>query len=105
MVFQSQVNAGSTVLTTPNTDLTIGAWHHLVFVRDRTAGTFQLWQNGQAITNGNTNPTFLTTSWESAYIGYYSGQYIDGLLDQVRFYNYALSATEVSLLYNYGVGN
>jgi hypothetical protein len=76
-----------------------GVWHHLVAVYD--GDTMSMYLDGSlsaelAYTNG------LTPNVSSMYIGwdpYSSDRHFDGVMDEVRIYSRALSATEVEELY------
>ena len=100
---QRQVNNGNTVLST-------NTWHNIVVIW--SSGTVSMYVDGNAetITNtsntytGSTIPTTTTSSTKSNRFGAitYSGgstSYSDIKLDQVRIYDSALSASNVSTLY------
>ncbi|MCL5006901.1 MAG: LamG domain-containing protein, partial [Patescibacteria group bacterium] len=83
-----------------NTAIATGAWHYACFVKDGTAGTYYL--DGQP--NGS-----ITASLDVVYragdfaIGkdYRDNvDYFNGLLDNLRIYNRALSSAEISLIYS-----
>jgi hypothetical protein len=98
---------GETLTNAPSANITAGAWWHVVWVRDVTAGTMQIWQNNSRVLNQSFNPTFVHTSgWSSTRLGYYSyaTSYFDGKMDQIRLYQRTLTAIEIGLLYNYGLG-
>ncbi|MBF0570362.1 MAG: hypothetical protein HQL12_00680 [Candidatus Omnitrophica bacterium] len=84
----------------PSYALTPNVWTHLVFVQ--ISGTSTLFANGMQ--QGTINQTF---SCPAAYIGReknYAQTYYGSMAD-VRIYNRALSASEISQLYNTGLGN
>jgi prepilin-type N-terminal cleavage/methylation domain-containing protein len=77
-----------------------GSWIHGVFTYDGV--TLRAYVNGSLIgsaakTLDNTNTIFTIGRWDSAHANYY----FDGRIDDVRAYNRALSAVEVTALYNY----
>ncbi|MFA6109945.1 MAG: LamG domain-containing protein [Candidatus Latescibacterota bacterium] len=79
-----------------------GSWHHYLFV-SRSSTNHELYVDGQsvgtsAISRALPNPLSNITigAW------YPTNQHFNGALDEVRIYNRALSATEVSSLYNLG---
>lgn len=95
---------------TPDTN-----WHHLVVQITATEKEIYLDGVKQTITNSNSG-TGTNTSWISypSYDGTVQGvigilrlsspQYSDGSIDQVRIFNKAISAAEVSKLYGNGAG-
>jgi len=100
---QRQHNRGNTALST-------NTWHHICVIW--SSGTMYLYLNGSAetLTNlsntytGSTIPTTTTSSTKSNRFGAvtYSGgstSYSDIKLDQIRIYDSALSAADVSTLY------
>lgn len=85
--------------------ITPGVWTHVACVRN--AGTWQLYINGVAdggtIGNGPNSPSTNTTIGASKTSGGVAGSFFGGLMDDVRFYERALSAAEIAALYNYGI--
>lgn len=82
---------------------TTGQWIHLLGVHDGTSG--KLYVNGVlAATAVNTPLSVTSTSWD---IGAHKAPnyYLDGKLDDVRIYNRALSAGEISQLYKSKIYN
>jgi hypothetical protein len=70
-------------------------WHYVVFTADGT--NLNIYYDGALVKSGAgtiTSPGYL------ARIGSSSSRYFNGLIDEVRIYNRALSASEVSQLYN-----
>jgi hypothetical protein len=91
-------------------DIPIGGWSHLVGTWDGT--TLRLYINGAL----NQYAALNITPWDSGcpfHIGgvydptgdcAYEGQFFNGLIDEVTYYNQALSPGQVSSLYNAGGG-
>jgi len=84
-----------------------GEWLHLVEVRDTAAKTYQFFVNGVGATPQSyaNNPTGGTNS--STYIGGNPNLPFNGIIDDIRIYNRALSAGEIDSLYhlnNWGNG-
>ena len=94
----------------PSSDITSqlwdGNWHHIAFTISRTGnGIFYL----DGVPKGNTStstvgnldnnlPLFIAASRDVG--GAPPNLYFGGLIDDVRIYNRALSATEITALYN-----
>ena len=98
----------TTELPFPDTDFPIGTWFHFACVADNAAGKVTAWINGLKARELVHSVT--------ANVGYHNnlsiGRFYDprtepafnGALDEVRFYNRALSAAEVQALYNVASG-
>mgnify|MGYP001601057921 CR=1 FL=1 len=83
--------------------LTSGAWNHIVATFDGT--TRRTYVNGRQTaqdTPAGVNVTANQTLWISTYTG--AGNFFSGQIDDVRVYNYALTATQVQQLFNQGAG-
>jgi len=82
--------------------LPLGVWTHVAVVK--SSSTFTYYQN--AVSKGTGNQTVNEDS-NPFYIGgdYDNQGAIDGVVDEVRLYNRALSATEVAALYNASLGS
>ncbi|MGJ8677952.1 MAG: LamG-like jellyroll fold domain-containing protein [Akkermansiaceae bacterium] len=76
-----------------------GGWNHWVFTKNADSGVMNIYLNGSLwhTGSGNTRPMSYITSAFLGSAGGLSGTY-DGLIDEVRMYNYELSAEEVSNL-------
>lgn len=87
-------------LTTPNW------WYHIVAICQQVGTDYTLSvyiNNTLMATNTVSYPRKTTSSSQPVQIGrYYLGelQYFDGIIDDLRIYNYALSPAEVSALFN-----
>jgi len=78
-------------------------WYHLSFVRQGSKAT--IYKNGISIKTGTSHPTSLLPSTNKLLIGagYAGNQYLmNGLIDDVRIYNYARSASQILQDYNEG---
>ena len=86
-------------------DWVAGTWYHLAHVFKQNAGTpsGEWFMNG-ASENSGTHGGPLTPAWGTEALrigaGYFDDD-LDGTLDDVRFYNRALSAYEISELYSH----
>lgn len=82
----------------------LGEWHHIVFTVN--AGSAKIYQNGTERNSGTYTDNGIEDpgQWK---IGKFSKEsldgFFDGLIDDVRIYNRALSAQEIKNLYNSGV--
>ena len=80
-----------------------GVWQHIVFTGDSNG--IKLYLNGALVDSDSWNGTFMTytnTNYKFNRLGY-SGSgisYLEGEIDQVRFFTSALSAENVKKLYN-----
>jgi len=84
-----------------NTVLSANVWYHIAVVND--------WDNDEAILYLNGNQDAIDTEWTSSMNSYTTSvkigtrtldNYFDGTIDEVRIYNRALSAEEISTQYN-----
>lgn len=102
--YEHESGAGVNTERTWDTNLATGRWYHVAIVRDATAKTVSLYLDGAL---------FSTQSYTSAPTGGTVGilhvaqstsasRYFDGKLDDIRVYNYALSAAQISYIYNRG---
>ncbi len=75
-------------------------WHHLVLLRDTTAGFVRLYRDGLLVSEtavgGSTPPVSATKDFRA---GRYGGSnYFSGLMDDIRKYDRALTQSEISWL-------
>jgi hypothetical protein len=98
-------NGAAIFFATGGTTLTTGTWYHLTATFDAT--TLKIYTNGVIGTNATFSGTQTTYSTNPPSIGAYStGTFpFNGQIDDVRIYNYALTAGQVKLLYNNGAIN
>jgi len=75
------------------------AWHLVTVVSDPTEG-YKIYQNDQQIFS-TTQPGFGLANWR---LGTQNGAWLDGMIDEAGLWNRALTATDVSDLYNSGAG-
>ena len=103
-------NSGGTSNVCSTLTLEAGKWYHLVGTYDADAGTpRRLYTNGVQTTSNGTVFTPTVISNISAYIGgggfnngagWTGGNYFNGVIDEIRVYNRALSAEEVKALHS-----
>ncbi len=80
--------------------LPAGVWHHLVLTWD--GATLKLYLDG-ALNNSTAATVSITDNNTDVTIGYnIANEYFAGTMDEVKMYNYALTADEVKLEYNHG---
>ena len=89
-----------------NTIISSDTWYHIAVVVNQ-GGNIEFYING---INDGSNPSLGTTiasGIDNSVLGARtdSGQYFDGLLDDMRVYNRSLSAKEIDALYKLGIGN
>ncbi len=75
-------------------------WKHVAFTYDKAAGKVIQYIDGEQVKVSDFSETIATTT-ENLQIGRrIAGHYFEGVIDEVRLYNRALSAEEISDLYN-----
>jgi hypothetical protein len=102
--FHGQPVNGFQIITMTGT-LSNNNWYHLACVYDRTAHTLSIYVNG-TLNNSMAETNNLDTNTGPSYIGTGNGsQWFAGTIDDVRVYNRALSASEITQIYNGGSGS
>jgi hypothetical protein len=82
---------GSTTNDDASAKITAGTWNHIVVTNNDTTVTYYL--NGVA--TGTDTAGIGANNATALYLGYDGTNYFDGLIDDVRIYNYPLSTTQV----------
>ena len=77
--------------------LPINTWTHLTVTYN--GSTLTLYRNGVAVANSNVSATLSPTTLSLQIGGSQFGEYFKGLIDEVRIYNRALTATEIQATY------
>lgn len=82
-------------------------WTHIIGIYDDTAGTVAIYKNNSlaesgSLPNTRSGPTGSPDLTIGAYDQWGGGGYADIAIDDVRFYNRALNASERTALYNLG---
>jgi hypothetical protein len=80
----------------------VGQWRHFIYVFSNKTHTAKLYADGVLIKTLKTfKQSFDSSNAEDLYLGKFSDSWypLNGQLDEVRFYNRALSATEIPALY------
>lgn len=81
--------------------INIGEWHHLTATVNGSKITLYIDGNFDKEVNQTQTPTFATEALKIANQNSGNDLYFNGIVDEVRFYNRALSATEVKTVANY----
>jgi hypothetical protein len=79
----------------------VGQWHHLAFVYSVSTSTKAIYYDGAPYSSSSTSIEALTTDRATigiAWSGDTRNLHFDGMVDEVRFYNRALSPSEVAEL-------
>ena len=84
-----------------NSTLSTGQWYHLVGTWD--GSTVTLYIDGTAQSTTASASTIGYNTGTPAYIGRYSTNYFEGLIDEVALFNSALSVSDITSIYNSGV--
>ncbi len=101
VTFEIKTSAASQVVTTSKL-LTLGVWSHLTVTLSNNVLT--IYQNGVVIGKSTTvtlRPYNLGTVVSNNFLGkslFTSDPYFSGKMDEVRFYNYALTSAEINAL-------
>ena len=98
-VFRYEHSGGSNYDLASGHVLQPNQWVHLVVVRDDATGNAYTYVNGTLTQQATSSPTPSINS-APTYIGSWSGTVFDGLIDDVRVYNRALSGSEITLLFD-----
>lgn len=92
-------NPGTTVVNT-------GSWQHFVLTWDNSLGSNKqaIYKNG--VLDSNNNVTITAATPTNLFMGtrFNSTEFYNGALDEVGIWKRALTASEISLLYNSGAG-
>lgn len=91
---------------TSSTSMSTGTWYHCAIVKSTDSGTnVTFYINGVAA--GTASVGSVTTPSGTAYFGGYNGasNFLDGVLDEFGLWSRALTADDISKLYNAGRGN
>lgn len=99
LAFESWVGGGSTGLVTAPNAIELNAWQLFTASVDGQ-GTVMLYKNGQLLTTGNAGISNVTR--RNNYMGrsnWSADQYFQGMMDDIRIYNYCLDAESVAKLY------
>ena len=84
------------------TSIPLNTWKHLVVTFDTTTDLASIYLDGVLITSA-AKPDWNTANETSFYLGrsYQGSNSFNGVVDDLKIYNYALTQTEITNLYNY----
>ena len=98
--------SSDTLQSKTGTPVSLGVWTHIVGVLDFQNSRILVYKNGSLLSSTGVSfgaSTYTASSGATDSLGQVSGQqFYNGILDDVRVYNRALSATQVKQLYNLG---
>jgi hypothetical protein len=81
----------------------LNQWQQVVVTYDSSAGVESLYFNGSFSESWNPSPLALNSSRPMTFGRWaWGGQYYNGLLDEVQFFNRALNGAEIQAIYNAG---
>ena len=89
---------------TPTANLAINIWYHLASVFDNVNQTFTIYVNGASALSESENGTMLTNAQNFVFGQSHAGERWNGLVDDVRIYDRALSQAEIQSDMNTPVG-
>jgi hypothetical protein len=93
---------GSTVSVLTSTPLTAGNWAHLVFIFDASANEVYAYINGSLDKTTSVTAPFKTTFTTLFRYTPATTHYYDGQAAQICIYNYTITSSQVTALYNSG---
>ena len=105
--FYLRDRGGTLAGVTGATDLTDGAWHHIVAVRDASADQILIFVDG--VLEDSTPVTYgagfdsTTAALNMGWLHRSHGYHFDGVVDEVAIYDQALSASDIQQHYNNGL--
>lgn len=84
--------------------LTLNAWNHVAAVYDQSTGTRRIYVNGAQAGERTDPPITVVQGRAPVMIGAASatGDFFNGLIDEISFYSRALSAAEIEAIYGAG---
>ena len=78
-------------------------WHHISWVINKLNENMQVYRNGTLVSNSVQKTVTWAGSSTDVVIGRLAARFFNGLIDDVRIYNRALSQKEITTLYQAGV--
>ncbi len=102
---ETDYNQSTNLKYTSSSTYNDGNWHHLVVALNQSAGQRTIYIDGSLVNTGTLSSNSWSGTGQKVTLGaFYSSssgysQYFDGSIDQVRIFNKAISASEVTKLY------
>jgi len=92
------INTSVDVVAADGGAISVGDWHHIAYAIDATAGTAELYLDGALATTitFTGTPLLMKPDQELRIGSSYPTEFMNGMIDEVRIYNRALSAAEVA---------
>jgi hypothetical protein len=90
--------AKSSGLYLDGSSFSLNTWHHFVLTYNISTNVIEIFKDG--VFNVNTTPNYPTSSFSIQKLGRVSSYYLNGILDNVRVYNKALTTDEIQMIYN-----
>lgn len=85
----------------PSAGSLVGQWNMITVTYDSGAGTRKIYWNGALVSSsGGVSGAAKTAQFNIGYSTVFPGREFDGLIDEVGVFNYALSGSQISQLYN-----
>ena len=79
-----------------------GSWTHWVFTKDATSGVMNIYRNGTLFHSEENRFATIGEITLGSIGSQFNGRYWDGMIDEVRLYNVALTANEITKLFEDG---
>ncbi|MFA4886716.1 MAG: LamG domain-containing protein [Candidatus Nanoarchaeia archaeon] len=104
LTLQYDLGVGDASFTNaPSADLVPNRWAFVAFTRDSANGRIRIYINDTEVSSTNANPIFDNPSGMDIVIGKWSAtqaaNVFNGTIDEVRIYNYSLSAEQIKAIY------
>ena len=107
IVANHALSDGSVETANSSSGISLGEWHHLASVVDRTTGNVKLFVDGVLAGSksftAKTDGEYTLTDWYFGSMG--SSEFAEGTIDDTRIYSAALSADDIANIYNGGEGD
>jgi hypothetical protein len=93
--------------TTPNDVLTLNSWNHVAAVYNQATGSRYIYVNGLEVASRTDAPIQVSDSLADVTIGgmrspYFTAEFFQGMIDELAYYNDALSPSVLQTIYNGG---
>ncbi len=96
-IYRGADDADNTVATTTS----VGCWYHLAMSFDASSGSVMVYKNGDLLGTITHQDSLENSGYYFDTIGTDYTNYFNGVMDDIRFYNYVLSNDEIAKLSRY----